>query len=134
METQTPRQGNLSVLMKQWEQPAACTSTLHTQSQAQVQLQSQAPQAPQPHPAHPEPQVPSPGQPHPGSEPQPDMEGGPQTDADSPVSEKPSVPLTSLKMMFEKGENVANKVSRFDNELVSTMHTTLQGLETVVTV
>ncbi|XP_062314727.1 LIM domain and actin-binding protein 1a [Osmerus eperlanus] len=117
VETQTLRRGNLSVLKKQWEQPAAlaCTPTPNTQSQAQVHLQSQAPQS---HPAQPEAQVPSPGQPHPcseprpGSEPKPDMEGGPQTDADSPVSEKPSIPLTSLKMMFEKGENVANKVTR----------------------
>ncbi|KAM3618588.1 uncharacterized protein V6R79_022031 [Siganus canaliculatus] len=34
------------------------------------------------------------------------------TGAEVPESERPSVPLNSLKMMFEKGENLSSKVSR----------------------
>ncbi|KAM7411201.1 hypothetical protein PAMA_021268 [Pampus argenteus] len=49
-----------------------------------------------------------------------DMEAKPSRDseeqegaaAEVPDCEKPSVPLNSLKMMFEKGENLADKVSR----------------------
>ncbi|XP_026223731.1 LIM domain and actin-binding protein 1a isoform X2 [Anabas testudineus] len=40
-----------------------------------------------------------------------DLEGQPRA-AEVPDSEKPSVPLNSLKKMFEKGENQADKVSR----------------------
>lgn len=43
-----------------------------------------------------------------------DSEGqeGAAAAAEVPDSEKPSVPLNSLKMMFEKGENLTDKVSR----------------------
>ncbi|XP_045920561.1 LIM domain and actin-binding protein 1-like isoform X2 [Micropterus dolomieu] len=45
-----------------------------------------------------------------------DMEAKPRRDgaaaAEVPDCEKPSVPLNSLKMMFEKGENLTDKVSR----------------------
>ncbi|XP_070696298.1 LIM domain and actin-binding protein 1a [Pempheris klunzingeri] len=37
---------------------------------------------------------------------------GQKAAAEVPDSEKPSVPLNSLKMMFEKGENLTDKVSR----------------------
>ncbi|XP_078144670.1 LIM domain and actin-binding protein 1a isoform X2 [Centroberyx gerrardi] len=51
---------------------------------------------------------------------EPDMEKKPRRDserqegaaAEVPASEKPNVPLNSLKMMFEKGENLTEKVSR----------------------
>lgn len=33
--------------------------------------------------------------------------------AEVPDSEKPSVPLNSLKMMFERGENLTDKASPF---------------------
>ncbi len=42
-----------------------------------------------------------------------DSEGEGAAAAVVPDSEKPSVPLNSLKMMFEKGENVIDKVSLF---------------------
>lgn len=45
----------------------------------------------------------------------PDMEATPPRGsvggAEVPDTEKPSVPLNSLKMMFEMGENLANKAS-----------------------
>lgn len=44
-----------------------------------------------------------------------DMEAKPRRDgaaaAEVPDCEKPSVPLNSLKMMFEKGENLTDKAS-----------------------
>nr|XP_046253828.1 LIM domain and actin-binding protein 1a isoform X2 [Scatophagus argus] len=44
--------------------------------------------------------------------PEPEGQEGAAAAAEVPDSEKPSVPLNSLKMMFEKGENLTNKVSR----------------------
>lgn len=38
---------------------------------------------------------------------------GQQRAAEVPESEKPSVPLNSLKLMFEKGENQGDKVGVF---------------------
>lgn len=38
---------------------------------------------------------------------------GPEGAAGVPDPKKPTVPLTSLKMMFEKGENATNKASLF---------------------
>lgn len=47
-----------------------------------------------------------------------DMEGQPRA-AEVPDSEKPSVPLNSLKKMFEKGENQADKASVFISVMIS---------------
>lgn len=111
----TLRGGNLSVLKKHWEQqqPSSCrtqsTSYSHTS----------------PKPAHNPPKLSSTlvtttrseDQDTETSHVQPedlsDMEAKPSSGSEGGVAdiEKPSVPLTSLKMMFETGENLTNKAS-----------------------
>lgn len=62
-----------------------------------------------------------------------DMEAKPSRDsqgpegaaAEVPDSEKPSVPLNSLKMMFEKGENLSDKASLFLSVTVTSRFRTL---------
>uniref|UniRef100_A0A8C7IJT1 LIM domain and actin-binding protein 1 n=1 Tax=Oncorhynchus kisutch TaxID=8019 RepID=A0A8C7IJT1_ONCKI len=127
----TLRSGNLNVLKKWWEQPVQSSATscaplphtTHTRCllplnpKAKHQIQPQATQA-QP-PLSPDPDT-SPtaaeDQAGPGMERRLQQRDPERQEAVEEVpcvpSEKPNIPLNNLKMMFEKGENQQNKVSR----------------------
>uniref|UniRef100_A0A8C4IJR8 LIM domain and actin binding 1a n=1 Tax=Dicentrarchus labrax TaxID=13489 RepID=A0A8C4IJR8_DICLA len=134
----TVRSGNLSVLKKRWEQQQQ-QSGHRTQSQTTpcdpADPETHISQSTGPKPApnsqlvhqhdtlkatdqEPETQVHSETSSDPPEgltdmEPSRDSEGQEgAAAAEVPESEKPSVPLNSLKMMFEKGENPTDKVSR----------------------
>ncbi|KAM6976969.1 LIM domain and actin-binding protein 1a [Aplochiton taeniatus] len=95
------RSGNLRVLKKRWEhQPPPSSSTqAHTPRSAGPEADP---------PARTEAGTPA------------AMEGNPRRESEAlgaasaqvPPAEKPTVPLNSLKMMFEKGENLAHQVTR----------------------
>ncbi|KAM4610245.1 LIM domain and actin-binding protein 1a [Polymixia lowei] len=91
------------------------------------QTKAQSRSEPEPEPeteahsqAQPQPGPPESDQPHLSSDEPADMERNPRSDPESqegaavevPASEKPNVPLNSLKMMFEKGENLTHKESK----------------------
>ncbi|XP_029574600.1 LIM domain and actin-binding protein 1 isoform X1 [Salmo trutta] len=120
--------GNLSVLKKWWEQPVqssatSCAPLPHTRCllplnpKAKHRIQPQATQA-QP-PLSPDPNT-SPtaaeDQAGPGMERRLQQRDPERQEAIAEVpcvpSEKPNIPLNNLKMLFEKGENQQNKVSK----------------------
>ncbi|XP_064813591.1 LIM domain and actin-binding protein 1-like isoform X2 [Oncorhynchus masou masou] len=118
---QTFRSCNLSLLKKLWEQPVQsatpCATLPHTRRllpsdpNAKHQIQTQPPLSPDPNTS------PTADQAGPGMErrwQQRDRERQEGGAAEVPCipSEKPDIPLNNLKMMFEKGENLQNKVSR----------------------
>lgn len=159
----TLRSGNLSVLKKRWEQQQQQQQPPSSSHRSQATPCSYTDPTPTPRSqlsldqdAEPETQVHSEisestsnqlQSAHP--EDLTDMEARPGRDpegkegtaaAEVPECEKPSVPLNSLKMMFEKGENLTDKVSlilpfligdgdRQGLEFVLTFHSTHKDLQ-----
>ncbi|XP_071021924.1 LIM domain and actin-binding protein 1-like isoform X3 [Oncorhynchus clarkii lewisi] len=127
----TLRSGNLSVLKKWWEQPVQSSATscaplphtTHTRCllplnpKAKHQIQPQATQAQPPLSSDPDTSpTAAEDQAGPGMERRLQQRDPERQEAVEEVpcvpSEKPNIPLNNLKMMFEKGENQQNKVSR----------------------
>ncbi|KAK6303279.1 hypothetical protein J4Q44_G00257330 [Coregonus suidteri] len=130
---QTLRSCNLSVLKKHWEQSdqsaTPCIPLPHThgllpsdpKAKHQIQTQPQATQAQPPLSPAPSPNTsPTAVEDQAGSgmerrwqQRDPErQERGAAVEVPCVPSEKPNIPLNNLKMMFEKGENRQNKVSR----------------------
>nr|XP_046221983.1 LIM domain and actin-binding protein 1-like isoform X1 [Oncorhynchus gorbuscha] len=123
---QTSRSCNLSVLKKLWEQPVQsatpCATLPHTRrllpSDPNAKHQTQATQA-QP-PLSPDPNTSptaaedqaGPGMERRGQQRERERQEGGAAEVPCIPSEKPDIPLNNLKMMFQKGENLQNKVSR----------------------
>lgn len=121
--------GKLSDLKKRWEelQPSSCRTRSASSSCGPAQPLSYVPPSARPRPAATSPvqnqDLNTQGPPEESSGParssqpqnRPDMEATPPRGsvggAEVADMEKPSVPLNSLKMMFETGENLANKAS-----------------------
>uniref|UniRef100_A0A4W5JJG6 LIM domain and actin binding 1a n=1 Tax=Hucho hucho TaxID=62062 RepID=A0A4W5JJG6_9TELE len=125
---QTPCSCNLSVLKKRWEQPVQsatpCAPLPHTRRflpsdpNAKHQIQPQATRAQPPLSSDPntsptavEDQA-GPAMERRRQQSDPERQEGGAAEVPCVPSEKPDIPLNNLKMMFEKGENLQNKVSR----------------------
>ncbi|XP_076133471.1 LIM domain and actin-binding protein 1a [Alosa pseudoharengus] len=126
-----PRRGNLSSLKKRWEQPPVTPTTYpHTRPSKPTPTPNATPLSSEPvqesttNEINERPALPTdtPTEPVVVPVPQdlqrqeePAMENQEQEEpatVPSVAIEKPNVPLTSLKMMFEKGENMQNKVPK----------------------
>ncbi|KAL2104243.1 hypothetical protein ACEWY4_001111 [Coilia grayii] len=116
----TPRRGNLTALKNRWEQPSS-TPPSHTPQQPSepVQTEDASPKTLSESQALPTPTKPAavvPVPQDPASQEEPVMESQEQETLEPTsvpsAAENPSVPLTSLKMMFERGENTPNKVPK----------------------
>ncbi|XP_024239780.1 LIM domain and actin-binding protein 1a isoform X2 [Oncorhynchus tshawytscha] len=118
---QTFRSCNLSVLKKLWEQPVQsatpCATLPHTRrllpSDPNAKHQTQPPLSPDPNtsPTAAEDQA-GPGMERRRQQRDRERQEGGAAEVPCIPSEKPDIPLNNLKMMFEKGENLQNKVSR----------------------
>ncbi|CDQ59473.1 unnamed protein product [Oncorhynchus mykiss] len=120
---QTFRSCSLSVLKKLWEQPVQsatpCATLPHTRRllpsdpNAKHQTQAQPPLSPDPNtsPTAAEDQA-GPGMERRRQQRDRERQEGGAAEVPCIPSEKPDIPLNNLKMMFEKGENLQNKVSR----------------------